>query len=177
MVEKHENIIYRVMQSKILRVLGITLSTALLVAGVAVASDSFTVAYGTNQSITAFAICKKVTNSSPTGLSVYVPNTTAAEWASFYGSPPSGVSVGQCSATCGAFTQFRQCTGTTLAVTQYVVFVLATGISQCKAFCENNVAGATCCEFRNREGITPSCRVTNGGVVAGTYDYYSASCN
>ena len=71
-------------------------------AGVAAASDAITVAYGTNQSITAFTICKKVTNSSPTGLSVYVPNTSAGEWASFYGSPPTGVTAGTC--TTGAWT-------------------------------------------------------------------------
>ena len=71
-------------------------------AGVAVASDAITVAYGTNQSITAFSLCKRVTNASPTGLSVYVPNTSAAEWASFYGSPPTGVTAGAC--TTGAWT-------------------------------------------------------------------------
>ena len=87
------------MSSKFLQLLGISVSAALLVAGVAIASDSFTVAYGANQSITSFSVCKKVTNGSPTGLSVYVPNTTAAEWASFYGSPPAGVSVSACVTT------------------------------------------------------------------------------
>lgn len=74
----------------------LVIALVVLAAGVAAASDAITVAYGTNQSITAFSNCKVVTNSSPTGLSVYVPNTTAAEWSSFYASPPAGVSATAC---------------------------------------------------------------------------------
>lgn len=165
------------MTSKILKVLGMSFSAALLVAGIAVASDSFTVAYGSNQNITAFSICKKVTNSSPTGLSVYVPNTTAAEWSSFYGSPPSGVSAGQCIATCGALVQFRSCTGTTLGTSMAITFSAAAGTSQCKSFCDSGFAGATCCEWRNQEGLPQQCRATNGTAIAATYAYYASSCN
>src|SRR3989338_10597955 len=46
------------------------------------ASDSATVNYTTNQSITAFSTCKKVTNNSATGLNVYVPTQSGAEWQS-----------------------------------------------------------------------------------------------
>ncbi len=60
------------------------------------ASDNYTVNYNTNQSITAFSTCKKVTNGSATGLSVYVPTQSSAEWTSFYGNPPSGVTIASC---------------------------------------------------------------------------------
>jgi len=60
------------------------------------ASDSSTVAFNTNARITAFSTCKKITNSSGTGLSVYVPTQSSAEWSSFYTHPPSGVAIGGC---------------------------------------------------------------------------------
>jgi len=63
---------------------------------IAEASDSSTVNFTTNQSITAFSICKKVTNGSGTGLNVYVPTQSSAEWASFYNNPPAGVTIGSC---------------------------------------------------------------------------------
>lgn len=65
-------------------------------AAVVIASDSFTVNYGTNSTITAFSTCKKVTNNSATGLSVYVPTQTSAEWTSFQTNPPTGVVLGSC---------------------------------------------------------------------------------
>src|SRR3989344_4596462 len=60
------------------------------------ASDNSTVNFGANQSITAFSTCKKVTNGSATGLNVYVPTQSDAEWASFYTNPPSGITIGSC---------------------------------------------------------------------------------
>src|SRR3990167_2656286 len=63
---------------------------------IAEASDSSTVNYATNQSITAFSTCKKVTNGSATGLSVYVPTQSSAEWTSFYMNPPAGVTAASC---------------------------------------------------------------------------------
>ena len=66
------------------------------VAAVLEASDSSTVNFTTNQSITAFSTCKKVTNGSGTGLNVYVPTQSDAEWQSFYTNPPSGVTIGSC---------------------------------------------------------------------------------
>lgn len=65
------------------------------------ASDSSTVAHGTNQSITAHLTCKKVTNNSATGLSVYVPTVMSAEWTSFQTNPPSGITVIPCE-PCGS---------------------------------------------------------------------------
>ena len=64
------------------------------------ASDSSTVNYATNQSITAFSTCKKVANNSGTGLSVYVPTQSSAEWSSFYTNPPVGVSITSCAPPC-----------------------------------------------------------------------------
>lgn len=60
------------------------------------ASDNYTVNHGTNQNITAFTTCKKVTNSSATSASVYVPTQTDPEWQSFYTNPPTGVTIGSC---------------------------------------------------------------------------------
>jgi hypothetical protein len=39
-------------------------------------------------------VCKKVTNESVVGLSVYVPTSTVAEWQSFTDHPPTGVTIG-----------------------------------------------------------------------------------
>jgi hypothetical protein len=41
-------------------------------------------------------VCKKVTNASATGLSEYIPTTSVAEWQSFVGHPPAGVTLGSC---------------------------------------------------------------------------------
>ena len=57
------------------------------------ASDNSTVNFGANQSITAFSTCKKVTNGSGTGLNVYVPTQSDAEWQSFYTNPPYRLST------------------------------------------------------------------------------------
>ena len=79
------------------------LAIILLGAAVAVASDSITVNYATNQNITAFSTCKSVTNNSSTGLSMYVPTVTEAEWSSFYTNPPSGVTAATCPAASGTW--------------------------------------------------------------------------
>lgn len=62
------------------------------------ASDNYTVNHGTNQNITAHSECRKVTNTSATNASVYVPTQTATEWESFYSNPPAGVEVASCCA-------------------------------------------------------------------------------
>jgi len=78
-------------------IVGVVLATVFAIGIAAVfASDSSTVAIGQNTNITAFSTCKKVTNNSPTGLSVYVPTVSSAEWSSFYGSPPPGVLIDNC---------------------------------------------------------------------------------
>lgn len=58
------------------------------------ASDGTTVNAGATQDITAFSVCKRVTNGA--GASLYVPTTSAGEWASFYNAPPTGVTAGLC---------------------------------------------------------------------------------
>src|SRR3989344_3773352 len=77
------------------RILGTLIILSFLIL-IAEASDNSTVNYNTNSNITAFSTCKKVTNNSGTGLSVYVPTQSSAEWASFYTNPPAGVSVSSC---------------------------------------------------------------------------------
>lgn len=72
------------------------LSTLFFQAALIDASDGSSVAPSASQSIRAFGICKKVTNTSPTGKTVYVPTQSVVEWASFFESPPQGVTIGAC---------------------------------------------------------------------------------
>lgn len=65
-------------------------------AAAAYASDNVTVPFGGYQSITAYSVCRKVTNGSGTGAALYVPTQTAAEWQSFRDNPPPGVTLGTC---------------------------------------------------------------------------------
>src|SRR3989344_5684114 len=80
------------------------------------ASDNSTVNFGANQSITAFSTCKKVTNGSATGLNVYVPTQSDAEWQSFYMNPPSGIIIESCAeeiilaTTTPTYTNINLCT-------------------------------------------------------------------
>jgi hypothetical protein len=60
------------------------------------ASDGFAVNHSATQTITAFGVCKRVTNESATGLGLYVPTASAAEWQSFYANPPAGVAIASC---------------------------------------------------------------------------------
>ena len=60
------------------------------------ASDNSTVAQNAQQSITAHGTCAKVANNNASGLSVYVPTQSAAEWQSFRDHPPVGVSLSSC---------------------------------------------------------------------------------
>lgn len=81
------------------------------------ASDSFTLARGiARQSVTAHGACRKVTNDSPTGKTVYIPTVTAGEWSSFYTNPPAGISLEACaeeivlSTTTTTYTNLNLCT-------------------------------------------------------------------
>lgn len=67
---------------------------ALLFPTVASASDSYTVANGTYQNITAFSECKRITNNS--GHSLYVPAVNSGEWSNFYGISHTNVQVAAC---------------------------------------------------------------------------------
>ena len=80
-----------------LLILGIVaLITAASAGAILYASDSSSVTHSVTQSITAFGVCKKVTNSSPTAKTVYVPTQSSAEWASFYSNLPAGVTAASC---------------------------------------------------------------------------------
>lgn len=83
----------------IVTIIAVLLSFALILE----ASDSFTVNSGANQNITAHSTCRKVTNGSATGLSVYVPTVTVGEWQSFRTSPPPGVTLSTCSTLSSAW--------------------------------------------------------------------------
>jgi hypothetical protein len=72
------------------------LLAALTAASLLYASDGSSVATTATQTITAHGVCKKVTNSSSTGKTVYVPTQSVAEWASFYTNPPAGITLGSC---------------------------------------------------------------------------------
>lgn len=78
-------------------------------ASFACASDGSTVNAGANANITAHGVCRKVTNNSPTGLSVYIPTLSANEWSSFYTNPPAGVSIAACAPTCSGVSVAGYC--------------------------------------------------------------------
>lgn len=69
-------------------------AAAIFAAGPAGAAQSYRVNNATVGYINEWGVCKKVTNSA--GLDLFVPTNTAGEWASFYNSPPGGVSVVNC---------------------------------------------------------------------------------
>lgn len=56
----------------------------------------------TPQTVDYFSTCKAVTNLHASGKTIMIPVKTSAEWASFYNSPPAGVTAGSCSGF-GAF--------------------------------------------------------------------------
>lgn len=81
------------------RIVSILALSSVLIAGVAVAaiSENTGVPYGGTVSLTGpDGVCKKVTNTSPTGLQLYVPGNTTAEWQSFIANKPSGVTFASC---------------------------------------------------------------------------------
>lgn len=59
-------------------------------------TGSFRVNRGATQSVSVHSECRRITNSSPTNLDVFVPTQTAAEWQSFRDNPPAGVTLGTC---------------------------------------------------------------------------------
>ena len=60
------------------------------------ATDSYTLSNSSTQNITEWSTCKRVTNNHASGLSLFIPTKTNAEWTSFYTSPPPGVTVASC---------------------------------------------------------------------------------
>lgn len=66
------------------------------------------VSTGTYQDITAFSVCKRVTNAS--GVTVCaVSNVDAAQWQSFYDYPPGGVSIANCPSGCTGYSYNGYC--------------------------------------------------------------------
>lgn len=76
---------------------------------VAQAADSYTVNNGATTDITEHAVCMRVTNNHASGQKIFVPTKTSPEWASFYGSPPPGVTVVACPAACGGVSAGGYC--------------------------------------------------------------------
>lgn len=74
---------------------------ALPLAQIALAADSTDVPYTENRTINEHSVCKVVTNNSSTGLGLFVPTKTAAEWLAFRTYPPTGVTLTDCG--CSAF--------------------------------------------------------------------------
>lgn len=151
------------------------------------ASDNSTVNYGANQSVTAHSTCRTVTNNSGTGLSVYVPTQTSAEWASFYGSPPSGVAIGSCGCSLpwggtlaegqsvtayaaasaaygGCVSEIRSCTNGTLSGSnQY---------ASCSQSCGGTPVGGYCWYLGpSRQSCNSVCSSRGGCNLTGTRDY------
>jgi hypothetical protein len=89
----------------------------LIFAGVANAQTASctSLTIGQSQDITAFSVCKKVTlNSVPppsAGVAgICVPtNIDAAQWASFYNNPPTGVTIADCSGGCTGYSYGGYC--------------------------------------------------------------------
>ena len=48
------------------------------------------------KNITAFTVCRKVTNNHASSKSLMVPIKTSTEWTDFYTSPPAGVTIASC---------------------------------------------------------------------------------
>jgi len=70
------------------------LSATLLAAVAAYAVvDSYQVNNGASTTITEYTISKDVTNNHASGKAIFIPTKTAAEWASFYNNPPTGVTA------------------------------------------------------------------------------------
>ena len=113
------------------------------------ASDGSSVARSATQTITAFGSCRKITNASPTGKTVYVPTQSIAEWQSFYASPPSGVSIASCDCAVpwgGAISDGQGVT----------------------AYASASVSGTQC---------TKQTRTCTAGVLSGTYRSQTCSGN
>lgn len=91
---------YSRVRSKISEYGAIILVSVVLIgsgAAYAIASDGVTALFNTAIAVTGpDAVCKSITNASPTGLTEYVPTASVAEWQSFVAHPPTGVAVNAC---------------------------------------------------------------------------------
>ncbi len=72
------------------------------------------VASAAAKEITAFTECRAITNNHASGRAMMIPVKTSAEWSSFYGHPPAGVTVGACAVDpCSGKAVGDACTSTT----------------------------------------------------------------
>jgi hypothetical protein len=55
------------------------------------------VAASANKSVTFFSTCKSITNNHASGKAIMIPGGSVTDWSTFYGAPPAGVSVANCS--------------------------------------------------------------------------------
>lgn len=134
------------------------------VAALIEASDSFTVNNGATQAITAHATCRKVTNNHPSGLSVYVPTVTVAEWQSFRDHPPAGVTI----TSCGCTTPWGTTVAEGASVTAYQDPTSPTCIAETRT-CTNGVLSGS----YQYESCTDTC----AGTYVGGYCWYLAANN
>lgn len=106
----------------------VRLACLLLAALPLTAADHYQLAPSSNQNITEWSTCKKVTNNHASGQAIFIPTNTSAEWAQFYNNPPPGVSIAACGCTVSPGSQNYTTAGTstftvpcynTLTVTVY----------------------------------------------------------
>lgn len=139
------------MKSKLSRrIASILALSSILIAGVALAaiSENTGVALGGTVSLTGpDDVCKQVTNNSPTGMQVYVPGSTAAEWQSFVANPPGGVTL----ASCGCALPWGGTLSEGQSVTAYQTDAAPYG------------------------GCVSETRTCSGGTLSGSYQYQSCA--
>jgi hypothetical protein len=85
---------------RVLSVLFIVLTVAI---GQAQAATSYQVSSGATVTITEYSACAVVTNSHASGLALFVPTGSAAEWTAFRAAPGTGVTAVACDTTPNAF--------------------------------------------------------------------------
>lgn len=144
------------------------------------ASDNYTVNYGTNQSITAHTECRKVTNASATGASVYVPTQTDAEWQSFYTNPPAGVTIGSCATEVvitGTQSNANLCTiaGNPTTPGEYVFVIQAGTIINSNSTAQPALATGTCWPAGSTVTIVNNGSIYGRGGDGGAGGNYTSS--
>lgn len=72
------------------------LTSTLLLSTLVEGATSYKVIYNGVTQITEFNVCRVVSNNHATGLDLFVPTNSAAEWSAFVANPPAGVSLSNC---------------------------------------------------------------------------------
>ena len=125
------------MSSRFLHALVIAIFVMAWPVMIAHAADSYQVASGSTATITEHTVCKVVKNNHSSGLALFVPTKTPAEWQSFYDHTPPGVTATSCLALeyLGTKTSNANTTGYTFSnvnfgaedPTRRIVIVVANG--------------------------------------------------